>query len=245
MIFIILPVRNESLTVEKTATEVYRWCLLNLKKDFMIVFIDDGSKDATADIINQMKNNKITVIKNRFDNGKGSALKSAVILSDLIYKTKDSDLIIFMDGDGQINPAEISTFLNLMNLYNADVVIGNKRHPFSFSHYGLRRKVVSKIYNFMIRHLFGLTFSDTQCGIKIFKKPALDKVIDKITIKKFAFDLELIVALRETGLRIVDAPVVIRNQLNAGSVNFHSIFETFFDTIKVYNKMKKGFYVNG
>ncbi len=242
MMQIILPVRNESKTIKKTAVDLFTFCQDNYEHEFRIIFIDDNSSDDTIKNIEELNNNNIKVIKNKFDCGKGSALKAGFLLSTCTFPLEDDDLIVFMDGDGQISPKEIKTLLNSMEVNCSDVAIGNKRHTFSITKYPPTRKIVSSVYNSLIRLLFGFNYQDTQCGIKIFKKYALDLVIENITIKKFAFDLELIVALREMDLRVSDAPVTIKNQLNAGSVNLKNIFHTFFDTLSIWRRMRKGYY---
>lgn len=242
MILVILPVKNESAHIKKTALRLNLFLSQYLKEEFEILFIDDGSTDDSFAKIREIGISHIQCMRNYFDRGKGSALKAGFVLSNVVYRLEDNDIIIFMDGDGQIEPQEIRTFINLMQLYDSDVVIGNKRHTYSISNYGFIRSIVSSFYNLMARVLFGIRFQDTQCGLKIFKKYALDQVIEKITVKKFAFDLELLVALREMKMRVADAPITIGRQENAGSVSLKNIWQTFTDTIGIYRKMLKGFY---
>ena len=243
MTIIILPVKNEEETIQTTALELFSWCSENIKDEYHIVFIDDNSTDNTIQNLKLTNNKNISVIENDFDEGKGSALKSAFLFSSIKYHVKDEDLFIFMDGDGQIAPNQINRFLNLMKLYDADAVIGNKRSIYSIHKVSVARKIVSLIYNTMIRSLFDIRYEDTQCGIKLFKRHALKKVIRKITIKKFAFDFELIVALKESEMVVIDCPVKVRKQKNRGSVSFKSLVETFFDTMNVFIKFKRGFYL--
>ncbi len=241
MTLIILPVKNESKTVEQTALTLVEWCNNNMK-DFHILFIDDRSKDGTIEKIEGLNNPKVRVLKNQFDNGKGSTLKVGFVFSNLIYKMKDDDHIIFMDGDGQIGPENITALLNHMTLNTADVAIGNKRHIYSITDYSFQRNIISICYNLLIKFLFGMKYQDTQCGIKIFKKMALEKIIDRVNVKKYAFDLELIVALRESRFRVADAPVKINQQENLGSVSLDSMWQTFIDTVGVWNKKRMGYY---
>lgn len=237
MLLIILPVKNESISIQETVKQLSEW---NVFKEHKILFIDDNSTDETYHILKKQKD--ISVIPNKFDSGKGSTLKVGYIYSEYMYGMKDDDFIVFMDGDGQINPKEIDTFIKLKELYDADIVIGNKRHDYSSIHYTLDRQIVSRVYNWIVRYLFGFNFRDTQCGIKMFRKSCLEKIIQKVNTKRYAFDLELIVALRENNFRIIDAPVNLRDQKNKGSVSISSIISTFIDTIIIYKKKKKGFY---
>ncbi len=236
MIWIILPVHNEQDTIVDTINSTVRWCRNNLES-FVIVFVDDHSTDATINRIRHVGFEHIRLIENTLCPGKGSALTFAFL--HLRREVIQEDVVVFMDGDGQIEISDIEVFLKIMDLYNADVVIGNKRHPYSLISYKLLRSVVSKSYNFIIRKLFNLSFTDTQCGLKMFKFEALDRIRFDVTTSGFAFDIDLLVALKKYNYRIVDAPVRIGKQINNGSVNVKNIITTLIDTIKIFVKYKK------
>jgi glycosyltransferase involved in cell wall biosynthesis len=240
MLYIISPFKNEEKIIATFAEDLDSYCKKEFKA-YRIIFINDGSKDKTQEILSKFRR-RFLCLKNKFDHGKGSALKSAYIIADRILKFKDSDLIVFIDSDGQIKPREIGTMLRIMNLYDADIVIGNKRHPYSDTTYSFFRKIVSDAYNKITNCLFGIRIKDTQCGIKIFKRYALDKVIERVNVKRYAFDLELLIALRKSNFRIVDSPVYIDKQSNSGAVSFKSIAQTMIDTLIIWIKDMKGFY---
>jgi len=206
-----------------------------------VLFVDDHSNEENYEILKNI--DSAETVSNVFDRGKGSALKFGYIYSLIKYNLKPNDKIVIIDGDGQIDPKELDTFFRIMELYDAHAVIGNKRHLFSTTMYGTVRRIVSKTYNAINRLLFGFDYRDTQCGIKVFKKKVLDDIISKVNVKRYAFDLELIVALRANSYRIADAPVTIRTQQNKGSVSVTTIFQTFVDTMKIYGNMKKGRYL--
>ena len=241
MILIIIPFKNEEKTIKRTLQELYVWCSKNIK-DFEILLINDHSSDTTLNQIKEHKLQRVRVVSNRFDRGKGSALKTAVVSADFMYAVKDDDKILFLDGDGQFDYSDIEVFLGLMEIYNADIVIGNKRHLFSTVSYSLKRRIVSSVYNWITRILFGFNFRDTQSGMKLFKKNALDSVLDKVNSKRYAFDLELLVAMREMNFRIIDAPIKISRSVNSGSVRFSTILYTFFDTLIILINKLKGMY---
>jgi glycosyltransferase involved in cell wall biosynthesis len=240
MTLFILPVFNEEWNIVNTIETLLNWCNENLPKNYNILFIDDNSTDSTFATIKSIDG--VSVYRNVFDKGKGSALKAGYVYSSFLYKIKDNDTIIFLDGDGQIEPKEVSTMMNVMALYNSDVVIGNKRHLYSHTHYSLLRNIISRTYNLMVRMMFGFDYRDTQGGLKIFKKSALDAVIHKVTNKKYAFDVELIVALRKSVLRVADAPIHVKTATNAGSVSLINIIKTFIDTIIICYNYLKGIY---
>ncbi len=72
----------------------------------------------------------------------------------------------------------------------------------------LTRRVASRMFNLMTRVLFGLKFSDTQCGAKIFRLTALNEVFPKLGVTQWAFDVDLLFHLRRTGFRIQEFSTV-------------------------------------
>jgi dolichyl-phosphate beta-glucosyltransferase len=167
--------------------------------------------------------------------GKGNALKEG-----LKYATGEH--ILFMDADLQILPQEIKSFFKQMDLYDADAVVGNKHHSYSNIRYTLWRRVVSLVYRTFIQALFHLNIKDTQCGFKLFKREPLLLIADKLMTNRFATDLEIIIALKESGFRVVDAPIYVKKQVNRGSVSLKNIATIIIDTLKIWWLKQKGFY---
>lgn len=167
--------------------------------------------------------------------GKGDALKNGSL-------SAHHPLIAWIDADMQIHPKHLVSFIKLMELYDADAVIGNKRHSWSTTRYSFIRNIISNTYNAIIRILFGISLRDTQCGIKLFKSETLKKILGNVESKKFAFDLEVICALRESKCIVIDAPVIVNQRMGIGSATPSSIIETLKETLKVWIRYRKGFY---
>jgi len=209
--------------------------LRELGYHFEIILVDDCSTDNTLEVISNMDNKHVRYLAHTTNAGKGRAFMSG-------FAVADNEYVVLMDSDIHIGPAELPVFFNIMRFYNADVVIGNKRHPYSIVGYTPYRWVVSNVYNYIVRRLFGVDLRDTQCGLKLFKRGALTKVVRKILVKRYAFDIELIVAMREKGIRIADAPVYKVEQLNLGSATVGNILQTLKDTLAVWWRKQKGWY---
>jgi len=75
----------------------------------------------------------------------------------------------------------------------------------------LFRRIESRIFNVIVRVLFGLPFKDTQCGAKVFKKSAIDAVIKEMVSPGFEFDVELLWRLHRGGFRIREHPIAWRD----------------------------------
>ncbi len=239
MIYIILPVHNEEKTINDTIDNLRNF-IISTEIKCNIIFVDDYSTDRTFSLI---ESKGAIVTKNILQGGKGSALRHGY--NYILLNAQDlrpHEEIVFLDGDGQLEIYDLSTGMKKMRNYSCSVSIGNKRHIYSISSYNLTRNIISKTYNLLINFLFDLNVADTQCGFKIFRYHVLKEVMDKITVNKFAFDLELLIAIKEKGIRIVDFPIHMREQQNKGSVNLKNIFETFLDTIKIYIRYKTNYY---
>jgi hypothetical protein len=124
-----------------------------------------------------------------------------------------------------------------MLLDNADIVIGSKFHPNSVVNYPLQRRIISMGYYLLIRFLFNLPCHDTQTGLKLFKTEVLRKVFPKILVKKFAFDLEVLVNAHHLGYKITEAPIFLNSQRRYGRIGLKSVFATFWDTLAVFYRM--------
>ena len=162
--------------------------------------------------------------------GKGNAILQGL-------KLVKEDYVVIMDADLQIDPCDIDTFFNIMELYNADVVVGNKYHIYSNIEYPLIRKVISLGYRLLVKILFNLPLKDTQCGFKLFRRSVIDKIIPVLKETRYCLDLEMLIVLRKKGIRVADTPVYVRKQDNEGSVNLSNVLVTFVDTIRVWIRM--------
>jgi len=233
---IVIPVYNDERYIVRNIERLRHDNTL-ADYDVELIIIDDGSTDNTDVLIKQLvKEMHIKFMSYSPNAGKGNAFVKGV-------ERATGEYVLLIDSDLQISPAELPVFFNVMSTYNADAVIGNKRHTYSKIHYTFRRRIISNTYNTMCRKLFGIQLRDTQCGLKLFKRTVLNKVIDKLMVKRYAFDIELLVALRENNYRIADAPVFMDKQYNTGSISVKNIISVFMDTINIWIRKKKGYYL--
>jgi glycosyltransferase involved in cell wall biosynthesis len=179
--------------------------------------------------------NQVIISRDNPHIGKGNAILKGL-------KLVKEDYVVIMDADLQIDPCDIDTFFNIMELYNADVVVGNKYHLYSNIEYPIVRKIISFGYRILIKVLFNLPLRDTQCGFKLFRKEVITCIMPMLKETRYCLDLEMLIALRKKGIRVADAPVYVKKQDNVGSINLSNILVTFIDTIWVWIKMLKGRY---
>ena len=181
-----------------------------------IILVSDGSRDGTPEVAAANGDASLRVLHYDGNEGKGHALRTGLARAR-------GEFVAFIDSDGDLDPHELRRFIELMRLYRADLVVGSKRHVLSEVSYPWPRRIMSWGYHVLVRVLFGLKVTDTQTGLKLVRRDVLAAVLPRLVEKRFAFDLELLVAARRLGYRrIIEAPVRLDYQfsstISAGAV---------------------------
>ena len=167
------------------------------------IFIFDGD-DRTPDIILDFSRRNpgipIHVERHNKRRGKGKAILEG-------FRIANTPIVGFMDADGSTSIREMERLVSEINA--RDGAIGSRWLPGSRlpRKQGFSRRIQSRIFNLIIRILFGLSFKDTQCGAKVFKKSAIDAVIGDMVSSGFEFDVELLWRLSRKGYAIREVPI--------------------------------------
>lgn len=233
MLSILMPAYNEAHSIAANVCETVE-TMHALGLDFEIVVIDDGSLDGTdaaaSDALLKWPDH-VRVVRCNRNEGKGNALICGASYSR-------GDYVAFLDADMDLHPEQLASFFAIMNARNADAVIGSKFHPESKVDYPFLRRIYSFFYYMLVRTLFGLPVRDTQTGIKLFKRPVLDRVLPRILVKRFAFDLELLANVHHFGYRIVEAPVSVNFQRVCSRLRLPAVWNVFLDTLAIFYRMR-------
>lgn len=201
-ISVIVPVFKEPKVVENI--KIIEETLKKSFSDYEIVCVEDGNQNQDSPQLKKYKSQRVKVISYPLNVGKGFALSYG-------FTQTKGDIIAFLDGDLDIHPKHLRLFADLMDLVNAEIVIGSKRHPLSKVNYPFVRRFYSRTLQILVKILFGLNVTDTQVGVKLFKRKVLKKVIPRLAVKAWAFDLEVLVVAHHLGYRrIIEAPVNLR-----------------------------------
>ncbi|MCX7882144.1 MAG: glycosyltransferase [Brevinematales bacterium] len=225
---IIMPFYNEGRVIVSHVQQVLDVCK-EIGLNVEIVAVDDGSVDDGFEKLSQSfsHNPQVIIVRNDTNFGKGWALKTG-------YEFSHGEYVLFLDADLELSPWHIPQFLFRLFEQKADAVIGSKLHPESEVNYPTIRRILSKGYYFFIRLLFRLPVMDTQTGIKLFRREALEASLPKTLVKRFAFDIELLVVMIAEGFRIVSAPVCLHfSRGGIGNIRLTTIWNIFFDTLAV------------
>jgi len=163
---VVVPVFNEELGIEEFAQEL-RSNLDSLKIEYEVIFINDGSKDSTQQIIDQIIWPQLRSYEFRFNAGHMSALEAGL-------KKSKGEKIITMDSDLQHPPAYIKEFLRIQNETSADVVYGirNSRKEDNFF-----KRFTASIYYFLMKKLSGINIRANAADYRLIVKEVRDVLI--------------------------------------------------------------------
>ena len=222
-ISIIIPVYNEELSLKSLYLEIKQ----NLDQNFAeyeIIFINDGSTDNSANIINEISNNDLNVILidlNR-NYGKSDSLNEG-------FKLAQYDYIVTLDADLQDDPSEINNLVEMLD-NDWDCVSGwkkNRKDPLS-------KTIPSFFFNKFVNFFSGLKLHDLNCGIKAYKKDAIKTLNIYGGLHRY-----IPLLLINNGYKVTECIVNHRSRLHGKSKYgksrfFHGIFD--FLTISFLNK---------
>ncbi len=217
-IAIVIPAHNEEKRIDITLKEYTSFFsdLMKKKKDIIIriIVVLNACKDKTPIIVKKYRSKYLESIE--FERGgKGFA----VIGGFKRALSGNYDYIGFVDADMATRPEEFYRLFNKI-LQNDGVIAsrylkGAKLHPKNT----LARILASRFYNIFMRALLIMPYRDTQCGAKIFKRKAVEDVVDKIGMTSWAFDIELLYVMNKNNYKIKEEPTVWSNKDNS-KINF-------------------------
>lgn len=228
---IIIPAYKEEQNIYKTVKDIVK-AHDALPYEYEVIVVVDGSPDNTAAEARRVKSDRVQVLEYHPNHGKGYALK---------YGTQHArgEIITYTDAGGDFNPKQFDRCVKLMEAFDADFVIGSKRHPASKVNYPFLRRVYSKCYQLLVRILFGLNVTDTQTGLKFLKRSVAMDVVPRVLVKQYAFDLEMLVVAWQLGYRrIFEAPVEMEFNTNGSGINFRAIRNMFRDTFAIFYRAR-------
>jgi glycosyltransferase involved in cell wall biosynthesis len=199
---IVVPVRNE----ERELVPNVRRLLAHLRDGFpftaRVTIADNGSTDATWALARGLADACPGLVRAVHLDlpGRGRALRA-------VWSASDADVVAYMDVDLSTDLAALFPLVAPLLAGDADVAIGSRLAPGARVQRGLKRTVLSRGYNLLLRAALEVGFSDAQCGFKALRSAAARAVLPSVADNGWFFDTELLVLAERARLRVHEVPV--------------------------------------
>jgi glycosyltransferase involved in cell wall biosynthesis len=201
-LLILIPAYNEEQRIEPVLRDYGQFFRKNYRGRFQIVVVLNGCIDDTLGVVERVAAQypEIKALNFAAPIGKGGALIEGLKLAPT------TDLIGYVDADGATGPR---AFLELVECCaDVDCAIGSRWLPGSILHQAQsqQRRIFSRAFHTLVQALFWLNIVDTQCGAKVMRREAVQKIHSALCIADVAFDINLLYALKRNGFSIREVP---------------------------------------
>jgi glycosyltransferase involved in cell wall biosynthesis len=202
-LLLLIPAYNEEARIEPVLRAYVDFFAKNYSGKFQLVVVLNGCRDNTLGVVQRVARDFPAVSWLDFPApiGKGGALIEGLKL------TGHADLIGYVDADGATGPAAV--FKLIPFLESADCVVGSRWLPGSvlLQAQPKFRQIISRCFHFIVELFFGMHIKDTQCPCKLMRRAAVEKIHSSLRIADLAFDVNLLVAMKQAGFRLLEVPI--------------------------------------
>jgi dolichyl-phosphate beta-glucosyltransferase len=235
---LIIPLYNEENRFEEPLPSVFEYCSSYGRHE--ILFVDDGSTDATSHKLSAIAADcpSVRIIRLPENRGKGAAVLAGLL-------DARGELHLFSDADFSTPITEADKLLdNISSGY--DIAIGSRGLAESniVEAQPWYREAAGKMGNLLARSLLPLDIEDTQCGFKMLTERASRLIAPRLHIPGFAFDMEMLVIAQQQNLAIAEIPVIWRNVLGSKVRAIHN-FQVLRDLLRIRYRVALGAYSAG
>ncbi len=235
---VIVPAFNEEKRLPNTLDHLKSF-FASLPLEFLeIVVVDDGSSDATAEVVlaRSVLDHRFRLLQNGKNRGKGYAVRNGMLHSRGEWRLiTDADLSTPMD--------ELNKLYEAVLRNNAVIAIGSRALDRSLisRRQSYFREFGGRFFNLIMRNITGLPFQDTQCGFKLYRADAAQAVFSRQNLNGFSFDVEDLFIARQLRLKVAEVPVLWANA-EGTKVNFRSTLHAFNDLFRIRLLLMRGRY---
>jgi len=198
---IVIPVYNEERALEASVRKLHRYMKREFTFAFALTIADNASSDGTLLRAQALAAELDEVQVLRLEQkGRGRALRTA-------WMQSSADVVAYMDVDLSTELSALPSLLVPLLQGRADVAIGTRLAPGSDVTRGIKRELISRAYNILLRASLGVGFSDAQCGFKAARRETLLPLLQRVEDDAWFFDTELLYQAERGKLSIHEVPV--------------------------------------
>jgi dolichyl-phosphate beta-glucosyltransferase len=235
---VVIPAFNEARRLPGTLDDVLTYLERQTYRSEVLV-VDDGSSDATAQLVRD-RTAAHPILRgvahpDGRNHGKGATVRLGMSEASGRYR-------LFMDADNSTTLSHVEAFWAWFE-QGYDVVIGSRgvAGAHIVIHQPWHKELGGKIGNRIIRGLAAPGICDTQAGFKMFSRRCIEDILPRLTIERWGFDVELIVAARSRGYKVKELPITWRNN-TASTVPAFAYVQVLGEVWKVRKQRAAGYY---
>jgi len=228
-LLLLIPAYNEELRIEPVLRDYARYFQEAFRGNFQLVVVLNGCRDDTRGVVKKVAADYTSISALEFADpiGKGGALIEGLKLAPL------ADLIGYVDADGATPPKAFHDLVKRIG--EADCVIGSRWLPGAVLHVEQtnRRQFASRVFHSIVELFFKMRIRDTQCGAKVMRRQAVERVHSALRIADMAFDINLLYSLKQAGFRILEVPTEWTDKLGSKVTLFRTSLVMFLSVFRI------------
>jgi glycosyltransferase involved in cell wall biosynthesis len=229
-LLLLIPAYNEERRIEPVLRDYARYFREQYQGEFQLVVVLNGCRDNTLGVVQRVAAEYPAISAREFPDpiGKGGALIEGLKLAPL------ADVIGYVDADGATPPRAFHDLVK--HISEADCVIGSRWLPESVLHVEQtgNRQFASRVFHLIVELLFRMHIRDTQCGAKVMRRQAVEKVHSTLRIADMAFDINLLYSLKRAGFRILEVPTEWTDKIGSKVTLFRTSLTMFLSAARIW-----------
>jgi glycosyltransferase involved in cell wall biosynthesis len=226
---LLIPAYNEEQRIAPVLRAYGKYFQENYPSKFQLVVVLNGCRDNTSGVVREVSAEFpfISAIEISDPIGKGGALIEGLKLAPL------AELIGYVDADGATPPHAFHDLVK--HIPEADCVIGSRWLPGSVVHVvqADHRRFTSRMFHLIVELLFQMRIRDTQCGAKVMRREAVEKIHSNLRIADMSFDINLLYSLKRAGFRILEVPTEWTDQIGSKVTVFRTSLTMLLSAVRV------------
>ncbi|HEY5914640.1 MAG TPA: glycosyltransferase [Verrucomicrobiae bacterium] len=229
-LLLLIPAYNEEHRIEPVLRDYAGYFQQNYRGKFQLVVVLNGCRDNTLGVVKRVAAEYPSISAREYVDpiGKGGALIEGLKLAPL------ADVIGYVDADGATPPPAFHDLVK--HIDEADCVIGSRWLPGAVLHVQQsgKRRFISRGFHLIVEVLFRMHIKDTQCGAKVMRRQAVEKIHSALRIADMAFDINLLYSLHRAGFRILEVPTQWTDKMGSKVAPLRTSLTMFLSALRIW-----------
>ncbi|MFI7639316.1 glycosyltransferase [Nonomuraea sp. NPDC049400] len=227
---IVVPIYNEEKVLETSIRRLNAYLTASFPYSFLITIADNGSTDSSWERATSLAAELANVNAIRIEmKGRGLALRRA-------WTQSRAEIVAYTDVDLSIDIVAFLPLVAPLLSGHSDLSIGTRHANGSQVDRTVKRAVLSRTYNYLLRATLGARFTDAQCGFKAGRREVVQALLTAVDDNKWFFDTELLLVAQRNGLRIHEVPVDCLDDPDSSVDLWRTSYEDLLGLVRVARK---------